>query len=187
MKYERWLFQMYWFWIAVRYDYLKPSETIAAGFDEKNSVHVLKFCLDDFYKETVKLWSSGECSPSPTISEFDSDDSKFLAIVFSIWSTDCGIFGLWKEMETIGQVLTPVSMMSFFVVRKMVFSTYSESDWFYDEIKTGNLIFDPTLRKERKKCGFCLKNLCEFCEAVKVLETDMWQKAFFCIHFHVEK
>lgn len=69
----------------------------------------------------------------------------------------------------------------------MVFSTYSESDWFYDEIKTGNLIFDPTLRKERKKCGFCLKNLCEFCEAVKVLETDMWQKAFFCIHFHVEK
>ena len=58
-------------------------------------------------------------------------------------------------METIGQVLTPVSMMSFFAVRKMDFSTYSESDWFYDKIKTGNPIFDPTLRRERKKWGFC--------------------------------
>ena len=41
-------------------------------FNEKNGVHVLTFCLDDFYKETIRLWPSGACSLSPTISELDS-------------------------------------------------------------------------------------------------------------------
>ena len=58
--------------IADRYDYLKPRGTIAAEFDEKNGVHVLTFGLDDFCKERIRLWPSGACSPSPTISEFDS-------------------------------------------------------------------------------------------------------------------
>ena len=62
--------------VADRYDYLKPRGTITVEFDVKNGVLVLKFCLDDFYKET-RLWPSGACSPSPTISELDSvsDDS----------------------------------------------------------------------------------------------------------------
>ena len=43
------------------------------------------------------------------------------------------------------------------------------------------------LRNERKKCGFCGKILREFCEAVKVLETEVWRKAYFSIQFDVEK
>ena len=63
--------------ISDRYDYLKPRGTVTFEFDEKNGVYVLMFCLNDFYKETKRLRRSSECSPSPTISEFDSvfDDS----------------------------------------------------------------------------------------------------------------
>ena len=31
----------------------------------------------------------------------------------------------------------------------------------------------------KKKCSFCEKNFCQFFEAVKALEMEMWQKAQF--------
>ena len=41
--------------IADRSNNLKPRGTITAESDVKNGAHVLTFCLDDFYKETIRL------------------------------------------------------------------------------------------------------------------------------------
>ena len=43
------------------------------------------------------------------------------------------------------------------------------------------------LHNKRKKCGFCKKIFCEFCEVVKALETEMCQKAFFLVQLDVTK
>ena len=60
--------------IADEHNYIKPKGTITAEFDKKYNVYVLNFSLNKFHKETIRLWPSDACSPSPTISssEFDS-------------------------------------------------------------------------------------------------------------------
>ena len=82
--------------IADRSDYLKPRGTITADSDVKNGAHVLTFCLDDFYKETIRLLPSGACLPSPIISEFDYDDS--LSIKENLKMSSDSIFDLVQRL-----------------------------------------------------------------------------------------
>ena len=135
--------------IADRYDYLKPRGTITAEFNEKNGVHVLTFCLDDFYKETIRLSPSGAYSPSPTIYELDStsDNSfqkkkkkNFKMCSDSISDLVQRLWYLWS-LERNGTEWPDLD--TYINDEFWVFSTFSHFDWFYHEIKTGNLTFNP--------------------------------------------